>query len=100
MMDLGQAIRSMIAEEVAAAEERLRNEITYQDRTLSIQEAATYISGEGNPISVKTLYAMCERQEIPHRRVGRRIFFSTATLDRWGREQDRKSYKGWREETA
>lgn len=100
MTALEQAIRSMIAEEVAAAEARIRAGISYQDRTLSIQEAAIYISGEEDPISVKTLYAMCERQEIPHRRVGRRIFFSTATLDCWGREQDRKTYKGWREDPS
>ncbi|GAV13264.1 helix-turn-helix domain-containing protein [Paenibacillus sp. NAIST15-1] len=100
MTALEQAIRSIVAEEVAVAEKRLREELGCKDRTLSIQEAAIYISSEEDPISVKTLYALCERQEIPHRRVGRRIFFSTDALDRWGREQDRKTYKGWREETA
>jgi excisionase family DNA binding protein len=100
MTALEQAIRSLITEEVAAAEKRLREGITYRDRTLSVEEAAVYISSLEDPISTKTLYAMCDRGEIPHRRVGRRIFFSTAALDRWGREQDRKNYKGWREETA
>ncbi|NGP62673.1 helix-turn-helix domain-containing protein [Paenibacillus thiaminolyticus] len=96
MTALEQAIRSMIAEEVAAAEKRIREELGYQDRTLDIQEAATYISSPSKPVSTKTLYGMCERREIPHRRVGSRIFFSTAALDRWGREQDRKNYAEWR----
>lgn len=64
MTALEQAIRSMIAEEVAAAEKRIREELGYQDRTLDIQEAATYISSPSKPVSTKTLYGMCERREI------------------------------------
>lgn len=96
MTALEQAIRLMIIEEVAASEERLRENLQLTpDRKLDVEEAARYISTPYNPISTKTLYNMCKRKEIPHRRVGTRIFFSTVALDHWGREQDRKSYTEW-----
>lgn len=57
------------------------------DRTLDIKEAAEYMG-----VSQKTLYNMCSKKKIPHRKLGARILFSLMALDRWGKEQDYANY--------
>ncbi|MGG3840795.1 helix-turn-helix domain-containing protein [Paenibacillus thiaminolyticus] len=96
--ELQRAIQTYVDSAVSnAISKALENLHINPDRKLDVGEAAAYISSPSKPISTKTLYAMCKREEIPHRRMGTRIFFSTAALDRWGREQDQKNYAGWRE---
>ncbi|AHD04681.1 helix-turn-helix domain-containing protein [Paenibacillus larvae] len=59
-----------------------------RDKILDVQEVAEQLG-----VSVKTLYDMCKKKKIPHRRVGTRILFSSSALDAWGREQDKKNYQ-------
>ncbi|SPY16944.1 DNA binding domain, excisionase family [Paenibacillus polymyxa] len=63
-----------------------------QDRKLDVAQASEYLG-----IADKTLYTMCKKKIIPHRRYGTRIMFSSAALDAWGREQDRLNYQPNRE---
>ncbi|QHZ53399.1 helix-turn-helix domain-containing protein [Paenibacillus larvae] len=59
-----------------------------QDKVLDVKEVA-----EVYGISDKKLYDMCKKKQIPHRRLGSRIVFSSAALDAWGREQDKNNYQ-------
>ncbi|ARF70446.1 hypothetical protein B7C51_08570 [Paenibacillus larvae subsp. pulvifaciens] len=59
-----------------------------QDKVLDVKEVAEIYG-----ISDKKLYDMCKKKQIPHRRLGSRIVFSSSALDAWGREQDKKNYQ-------
>ncbi|MEV2908611.1 helix-turn-helix domain-containing protein [Paenibacillus larvae] len=95
MTTLEQAIRSMIAEEITAAEKRIRESIsTEPDRTLTFAEACKYLH-----VSDYTLRQLCREKRIPHRVIGSegsrkpKYLFSTVSLDRWVREQEELNYQ-------
>lgn len=53
---------------------------------MTVQECALYLG-----VCPDTIYRMCRRHEIPHRRVRTRIFFSRCTLEKWERENEKES---------
>ncbi|GIP57877.1 helix-turn-helix domain-containing protein [Paenibacillus woosongensis] len=67
MIGLEDAIRAIVAEEVAAAESRILASLpTYvTDRTLDVREAAELLG-----VSEKLIYRMCQEGSIPHERFG------------------------------
>jgi len=88
------AIRAIISEEVAAAERRILKSLAVQsDTTLTFQEACQYLH-----MSEYTLRNLCKTKRIPHRTVGAdgsrspRYLFSSASLDKWSKEQESKNY--------
>lgn len=94
MTQLEQAIRSIITEEVAAAEKRIRESLSVApDRTLSFSEALEYLH-----MSEYTLRRLCREKRIPHRTVGAdgskspRYLFSASRLDQWIREEEERNY--------
>ncbi len=93
-MTLDQTIRVIIAEEVAAAEKRIRESLqTAPDRDLNFQEALEHLH-----MSEYTLRRLCKEKRIPHRTYGSqgshnpRYFFSLQRLDQWKREQEEANY--------
>jgi hypothetical protein len=95
MSTLDQAIRQMIAEEVAAAERRIRESLhAAADRDLSFVEACEYLN-----MSEYTLRHLCRSKRIPFRTHGaenskRPIYlFSSNSLDQWKREQEAANYQ-------
>lgn len=52
-----------------------------RDEVLTAREAALFLK-----LSADSLYAAANRGEIPHRRVGRRMLFSSAALVEWLRD--------------
>ncbi|MFI8711995.1 helix-turn-helix domain-containing protein [Brevibacillus brevis] len=94
MTGLEGAIRSIIAEEVATMERRLRESLSAKaDRTLTFSEACEYLH-----MSEYTLRRLCREKRIPHRTHGAdgsknpRYLFSTYSLDRWIREEEGRNY--------
>lgn len=82
-------IRSIVADEVAAAEKRIRSELSeFADRTMDVVEAAAHIG-----ISEKLVYRLCQERTIPHERYGvtgsrkPTIKFRLADLEAWRAEQ-------------
>lgn len=95
MSGLEEAIRAIVADEVAAAERRLRESLSVQpDRTLSFAEACEYLH-----MSEYTLRRLCREKHIPHRTYGAdgsknpRYWFRTASLDRWIRDREEANYR-------
>ncbi|MED1643685.1 helix-turn-helix domain-containing protein [Brevibacillus agri] len=85
-------LRRQIKEELL---EELRSEIAISpDRTISFAEACEYLQ-----MSEYTLRRLCREKRIPHRTYGAdgsknpRYWFSTASLDRWIREQEELNYQ-------
>lgn len=75
--------------------EELRAEMHVSpDRTLSFAEACKYLH-----MSEYTLRRLCREKRIPHRTYGAdgsknpRYLFSTASLDRWIREEEERNYR-------
>lgn len=90
------AIRAIVAEEVSAAEARLRDKLQAQtDRTLDVSGAAEHLG-----ISEKLVYRLCQERQIPHERYGvsgsRRptIKLRLSDLEAWRAEQRKVNYKG------
>ncbi|OCA85257.1 MULTISPECIES: helix-turn-helix domain-containing protein [Bacillus] len=54
-------------------------------QTMTVQEAADYLG-----VCTDTIYNMVREKEIPHFRVRRRIFFTTAAIDDWIRQQEQQ----------
>lgn len=86
------ALREQIKEELL---EELRSEIVISpDRTISFAQACEYLQ-----MSEYTLRRLCREKRIPHRTYGAdgsknpRYWFSTASLDRWIREQEESNYR-------
>lgn len=86
------ALREQIKEELL---EELRSEMAVSpDRTISFAEACEYLQ-----MSEYTLRRLCREKRIPHRTYGAdgsknpRYWFSTASLDRWIREQEELNYQ-------
>jgi len=80
--------------------EELREEMNISpDRTLTFSEACDYLR-----MSEYTLRRLCREKRIPHRVYGAdgsknpRYLFSTASLDRWIREQEMMNYRPAKEE--
>lgn len=93
-MSIESSIRSIIAEEVAAAERRILDSLAVQsDMTLTFQDACKYLN-----MSEYTLRDLCRTKKIPHRTVGAegsnkpRYLFSSNSLDKWIEEQESKNY--------
>lgn len=91
---IARAIREIVAEEVAQAEKRIRENLSIApDRTLSAKEAAEYLH-----MSEYTLRNLCRAKRIPHRIHGSegsknpRYWFRTSQLDNWIREQEDQNY--------
>ncbi|WP_254438275.1 AlpA family transcriptional regulator [Paenibacillus sp. DCT19] len=89
------AIRSIVDDQVAIAEKRLREEFSgLIDKTLDVVEAAKHIG-----VSEKLIYRMCQEGRIPHERYGvvgsRRpaIKLRLADLEAWRAEQRLANYK-------
>lgn len=87
-------IRSVIAEEVAAAESRIRESLSGKtDKTLDVPEAAIHLG-----VSEKLIYRLCQEKSIPHERYGiagsRRptIKFRLNDLEAWRAEQRAANY--------
>ncbi|MCM3589652.1 helix-turn-helix domain-containing protein [Brevibacillus borstelensis] len=85
-------LRRQIKEELL---EELRSEIAISpDRTISFAQACEYLQ-----MSEYTLRRLCREKRIPHRTYGAdgsknpRYWFSTASLDRWIREQEELNYQ-------
>lgn len=92
MTAIEDAIRAIIAEEVAAAEQRITALLpAHVDRTLDVREAAKHIG-----ISEKLIYSLCKTNDIPHERYGvsgsRRptIKIRLSDLEAWRAEQRAK----------
>jgi|GEM_PF-3522238 hypothetical protein len=88
-------IRAVIAEEVAAAERRIRESLNVQsDVTLTFQEACDYLH-----MSEYTLRILCRKKKIPYRMNGvdgsknPRYLFSSSSLDQWKRRQEELNYE-------
>ena len=86
------ALRNQLKEELR---EELRAEMGVSPgRTLSFAEACEYLH-----MSEYTLRRLCREKRIPHRTYGAdgsknpRYLFSTASLDRWIREQEEANYR-------
>lgn len=95
MKSIEEAIRELVAEEVAAAEKRLRESLLAQpDKTLTVPEAAEHLG-----VCEKLIYRMCQERQIPHERYGgvgsRRptIKFRLSDLESWRSEQREKNYR-------
>nr|WP_145402985.1 helix-turn-helix domain-containing protein [Paenibacillus xylanexedens] len=86
-----QFVESIVRQVESSIKEQLEN-INHSsfsnDRSLNIADASNYLG-----VSDKTLYLMCKKKQIPHRRFGSKIVFSLASLDAWGREQDKLNYQ-------
>lgn len=89
-------IRAIIAEEVAAAERRIRESLSVQsDVSLTFQEACDYLS-----MSEYTLRNLCKKKKVPHRTVGAdgsrnpRYLFSSSSLDKWMKQQEKENFGG------
>lgn len=89
------AIRSIVDEQVAIAENRLRAEFSgLIDKTLDVSETAAHIG-----VSEKLIYRMCQEGSIPHERYGvvgsRRpvIKFRLSDLEEWRAKQRSANYK-------
>lgn len=86
------ALRSQLKEELR---EELRADLeAAPGRTISFTEACEYLQ-----MSEYTLRRLCREKRIPHRTYGAdgsknpRYWFSTASLDRWIREQEELNYQ-------
>ena len=95
MSGLEEAIRAIVADEVAAAERRLRESLSVQpDRTIPFSEACDYLR-----MSEYTLRRLCKEKKIPHWTYGAeasknpRYWFRTASLDRWIRDREEANYR-------
>ncbi|WP_312116592.1 helix-turn-helix domain-containing protein [Brevibacillus reuszeri] len=95
MTQLDQVVRDIVRVEVEAAEKRILVRMSYvSDRTLSFAEACEYLH-----MSEYTLRRLCREKRIPHRTYGAdgsknpRYLFSTASLDRWIRDQEEANYR-------
>ncbi|WP_025718428.1 helix-turn-helix domain-containing protein [Paenibacillus sp. 1-18] len=89
MSTIEQAINEIISVQIAAAERRILESLNAAtDKTLNAIQASEYLG-----ISEKTLYNMCKKKLIPHRKFGAKLMFSTLALDAWGREQDKVNYQ-------
>ncbi|WP_019636156.1 helix-turn-helix domain-containing protein [Paenibacillus fonticola] len=96
MIGLEDAIRAIVAEEVAAAEHRILASLpSYTtDRTLDVREAAELLG-----VSKKLIYRMCQEGSIPHERFGisgsrkPAIKFRSSDLEAWRAEQRAANYK-------
>ncbi|MEK4854830.1 helix-turn-helix domain-containing protein [Paenibacillus sp. FSL H7-0756] len=94
MTALEKAIADIVAVHVAEAEKRIMESLSISDnRTLTIPEAREYLS-----MSDYTLRQLCKTKRIPHRTVGvegsknPRYLFSSASLDKWKREEEERNY--------
>lgn len=94
-MDIETAIRSLVADEVRAAEQRIRESLGIQlSKTLDVSEAAEHIG-----ISEKLIYRLCQEGRIPHERYGisgsRRpvIKLRIDDLEAWRAEQREANYR-------
>lgn len=90
------AIRTIIADEVAAAERRIRESLNIQsDVTLTFQEACDYLG-----MSDYTLRNLCRTKKVPYRTVGAdgsrnpRYLFSSGSLDKWIKDREAENYAG------
>lgn len=96
MNGLEDAIRAMVAEEVAAAELRILAALPkyVENRTLDVREAAEILG-----VSEKLIYRMCQEGSIPHERFGitgskkPAIKFRLSELETWRAEQRAANYK-------
>jgi excisionase family DNA binding protein len=96
MTGLEDAIRAIVAEEVAAAERRILASIPSlsTDRTLDVREAADLMG-----ISEKLIYRLCKTGSIPHERHGvpgsrkPSIKIQLADLEAWRAEQRAANYR-------
>lgn len=94
-MSIEAEIRSIVAEEVAAAMRAYRDEMsTKADEDLNFGQACKHLK-----MSEHTLRNLCRQKRIPHRTHGspnskRPIYsFSTRSLDEWKREEEAANYK-------
>jgi len=87
-------VQAAAAEAERRVMERLQNNSITPDRTLSVAETAEYLC-----ISESALRRLCREKAIPHRQHGApgsknpRYLFSSASLDRWKREEEKKNYQ-------
>lgn len=96
MIGLEEAIRAIVAEEVAAAERRILAYLPnyVADRTLDVREAAEILG-----VSEKLIYRMCQEGSIPHERFGisgskkPSIKFRLSDLEAWRAEQRAANHK-------
>ncbi|KUP23113.1 helix-turn-helix domain-containing protein [Paenibacillus sp. DMB5] len=95
MTALEKAISDIIAVHVAEAEKRIMESFSLSaNQTLTLSEACTYLS-----MSDYTLRNLCKAKRIPHRTVGAegsknpRYLFSSASLNRWMREEEERNYR-------
>lgn len=95
MSVLEQALRTIIAEEVAAAESRIRENLQSSlDRDLDFRETLEYLH-----MSEYSLRRLCREKKIPHRIYGTegsknpRYWFSLSSLSGWKREQEQMNYR-------
>ncbi|KHL95374.1 hypothetical protein QW71_13000 [Paenibacillus sp. IHB B 3415] len=95
MTALEKAISDIISVHVAEAEKRIMESLSLSaNQTLTLSEACVYLS-----MSDYTLRNLCKAKRIPHRTVGAegsknpRYLFSSASLDRWKREEEERNYR-------
>ncbi|WP_059050788.1 helix-turn-helix domain-containing protein [Paenibacillus senegalimassiliensis] len=95
MTALEKAIADIVTLHVSEAEKRILERLSAaSDKTLTFSEACDYLK-----MSDYTLRNLCKAKRIPHRTVGAegskspRYLFSTASLDKWKREEEAKNYR-------
>ncbi|QHZ52468.1 helix-turn-helix domain-containing protein [Paenibacillus larvae] len=95
MTAVEKAIADMVAAQVAEAEKRILERLSIpEDRTLTFAEACKYLH-----VSEYTLRQLCREKRIPHRVIGSegsrkpKYLFSTVSLDRWTREEEKRNYR-------
>lgn len=95
MTALEKAIFDIIAVHVSEAEKRIMESLSLsENRTMTFTEACEYTQ-----MSEYTLRNLCKSKRIPHRTVGAegskspRYLFSSASLDRWKREEEERNYR-------
>ncbi|MEV2910830.1 helix-turn-helix domain-containing protein [Paenibacillus larvae] len=95
MTAVEKAIADIIAAQVAEAEKRILERLSAStDRTLTFSEACKYLR-----ISEYSLRQLCREKRIPHRVIGSegskkpRYLFSTVSLDRWAKEEEKRNYR-------
>ena len=67
-----------IAVDVRALKSRAMNDKPERMRRVGLSEAAKYVD-----LAERTMYKKTHRREVPHSKVGGRLFFDLDELDRW-----------------
>ncbi|MCL6605518.1 MAG: helix-turn-helix domain-containing protein [Paenibacillus sp.] len=95
MSTIEEAIASIVAAQVFAAEKRIMERLSVQsDRTLTFTETCEYLG-----MSDYTLRNLCKAKRIPYRTIGSegsrspRYLFTSSSLDRWIREEEDRNWR-------